>query len=234
MYHGNISVEKNHKLIEDTLKLVCDKLNEAEVDYYVVGALSAFISTKTPLFRYHSDIDFLVAEKDIEKIRETLGNTDYEFQDNRLNNKKSVSESFAHTRGEHEVIANHKKNEFHLGFFLFQREQDDSMTIREYFMSEQKVPMIVERNYPKELVNLEYTKDEVKFAGTKFRVSTPESVYAKKTYTKNAKDLLDIQALKDKIDIAKVEEAKKYRTSTRIVEALPRAYKTVAKEVLER
>lgn len=77
------------------------------------------------------------------------------------------------------------------------------MTIREYFISEQKMPMIVWRSYLKELVNLEYTKDEVEFAGTKFRVSTPENVYAKKAYTKIAKDLLDIQVLKDKIDIAK-------------------------------
>lgn len=43
---GNISVEENHQLIEDSLKSICDKLNELGVDYYLVGALSTFIGTR--------------------------------------------------------------------------------------------------------------------------------------------------------------------------------------------
>lgn len=164
----------------------------------------------------------MVAEKDIEKVREALAGTDYEFSDDRFNNQKKFVEEVGHTQGEHEVIANHKENEFHLGFFLFRREPDQSMTIREYFMQEkengEKVPMVLERNYPKELVDLEYTSEETEFAGTKFRTSTPESVYAKKMYTGHDKDLLDIEALKDKVDERKIEEAKKYETTLRVVE----------------
>lgn len=43
---GNISIEENHQLISDTLKPLCDRLNELGVDYYVVGALSTFIGTR--------------------------------------------------------------------------------------------------------------------------------------------------------------------------------------------
>ena len=43
---GNISIEENHQLISDTLKPLCDKLNDVGVDYYVVGALSTFIGTR--------------------------------------------------------------------------------------------------------------------------------------------------------------------------------------------
>lgn len=46
---GNISIEENHKLISDTLKPLCDKLNELGVDYYVVGALSTFIETRNTI-----------------------------------------------------------------------------------------------------------------------------------------------------------------------------------------
>ena len=46
---GNISVEENHQLIEDSLKLICDKLNELGVDYYLVGALSTFIGTRNTI-----------------------------------------------------------------------------------------------------------------------------------------------------------------------------------------
>lgn len=186
----------------------------------------------TQLFRYHDDIDFMIAEKDIEKVREALKETDYNFFDNRFDNQKSLSEKVGHTQGEHEVIANHKQNEFHLGFFLFRREQDQSMTIREYFMQEkengEKVPMVLERNCPKELVDLEYTVEATEFAGTRFKTSTPESVYAKKIYTKNKKDMLDIEALKDKVDKKKIEEARKYKTTLKIVEAIPE--KTVVAE----
>ena len=95
----------------------------------------------------------MVAEKDIEKVREALAGTDYEFSDDRFDNKKRLTEGVGHTQGEHEVIANHKENEFHLGFFLFRRETDQSITIREYFMQErengERVPMVLKRNCPK-------------------------------------------------------------------------------------
>ncbi len=210
---GAISVEENHKLIEDTLRIVCDRLNKLGVDYYLVGALSAFIATETPLFRYHEDIDFLVAEKDIEKVREALDGTDYIFEDNRLNNKKIFKEELNYTQGEHEVIANHKDNEFHLGFFLFRREKDKTLIIREYFMQENKkgerVPKVLEKIYSPEFVELEYTEKETQFAGTKFRTATPECVYVKKMYTKNPKDLSDIEVLDSKIDKEKLEKRKK-------------------------
>lgn len=43
---GNISVEENHQLIKDSLKVICDKLNDIGVDYYLVGVLSTFIGTR--------------------------------------------------------------------------------------------------------------------------------------------------------------------------------------------
>lgn len=46
----------------------------------------------TPLFRYHGDIDFMVAEKDIEKVREALADTDYKFSDDRFNNQKRLAQ----------------------------------------------------------------------------------------------------------------------------------------------
>ena len=176
------------------------------------------------MFRYHGDIDFMVAEKDIEKVREALEGTDYDFSDDRFDNKKRFTEGVGHTQGEHEVIANHKDNEFHLGFFLFRREPDQTMTIREYFMQDredgQRVPMVLERHYPKELVNLEYSSEEIDFEGTRFRTSTPESVYAKKMHTRNEKDMLDIAALKDKVDHGKIAESKRYKITLKVVEAV--------------
>lgn len=218
---GDISIEENHSLIERTLKATCDKLNELGVDYYVVGALSTFIKTGTPLFRYHGDIDFMVSEADLPKVQQALAESEYTFSDDRLNNKKRYSPEVGHTQGEHEVIANHKENEFHLGFFLFRREEDKSITVREYFTDEEngvKRPRILERNIPPELAALEYSEEPTEFAGTSFRASTPESVLAKKLYTRHPKDRLDINALEGKVDPEKMEMLKKYKSTTRVVE----------------
>ena len=219
---GNIPIEENHQLISDTLKPVCDKLNELGADYYVVGALSTFIGTQTPLFRYHGDIDFMIAEKDIPKVEEALKDSEYNFSDDRLNNQKRLTPGVGHTQGEHEVIANHKENEFHLGFFLFRREQDNSITVREYFMEEnengEKVPKILERHEPAELVALEYSEELTDFAGTQFRTSTPESVYAKKMSTKHLKDMLDLEALRDKVDFDKIKEMEQYDSTLQVVD----------------
>ena len=218
---GNISIEENHALIERTLKATCDKLNELGVDYYVVGALSTFIKTGTPLFRYHGDLDFMVSEADLPKVQQALAESEYTFSDDRLNNKKRYSENVGHTQGEHEVIANHKENEFHLGFFLFRREPDESITVREYFMQEEngvRRPKILERHIPAELAKLEYSEEPTEFAGTSFRASTPESVLSKKLYTRHSKDMLDIKALEGKVDPEKMEELKRYRSTTKVVE----------------
>ena len=215
---GNISIEENHSLINSTISSVCSKLNELSIDYYLVGALSAFIGTGVPLFRYHGDLDFMIAEKDIDKVKEALKDSDYVFEDNRLTTDKTYDPKVGHTQGEHEVIANHKDNEFHLGFFLFDRQRDGSININEYYKGRKDgkdVPMVLKRHLPKELVELEYTTESTEYAGTSFRTSTPESIYSKKSYTAKGKDLLDIEALEGNIDFEKIEEAKKIRTNTR-------------------
>ena len=209
---GDIGVKENHELIDRTLVEVCNKLNALRVDYYVVGALSSFIGTNTPLFRYHGDIDFMVAEEDLDKVRAALQGTDYVFEDNRLNNSKTRLPGSNHTSGEHEVIANHKDNEFHLGFFLFKRNPDNSLDIREYYM-ENGEPQVLIRHMPRELVELEYTNKTTEYHGTRFRTSTPESVIAKKESTRHGKDLLDIEVLKDKVDHSKMEQARQYQTT---------------------
>lgn len=81
----------------------------------------------------------------------------------------------------------------------------------------EKVPMVLERHCPKELVDLEYMQEETEYAGTRFRTSTPESVYTKKMSTRHPKDMLDIEALENKIDHSKITEMSKYHTTLKIV-----------------
>lgn len=83
-----------------------------------------------------------------------------------------------------------------------------------------RVPMVLERNYPKELVELEYAEQETELAGTRLRTSTLESAYVKKMYNRHEKDMLDIGVLKDKVDYAKLIELEKYKTTLKVEELI--------------
>ena len=82
----------------------------------------------------------------------------------------------------------------------------------------EKVPKVLERHEPAELVALEYSEDLTTFAGTQFRTSTPESVYAKKMSTKHPKDILDLEALRNKVDFNKIKEMEQYHSTLQIVD----------------
>ncbi|MBQ7667936.1 MAG: hypothetical protein IJS47_01240 [Clostridia bacterium] len=203
---GDMSLEDNHALVNCTLKTLCDKLNMLGVDYYLGGAVSAFIATGVPLFRYHGDLDFNVAEKDIDKVREALEGTDFVFEDNRLTTKRTYDHENG-MQGEHEVIARHKANEFHLGFIVFDRHEDGSINIKEYYKERKDgkdVLMTLVRHLPKEAVELEFSADSVEYFGTSVRTLTPEYIYYLKSFIDRQKDNLDMEILTDKIDHEKI------------------------------
>lgn len=209
---GNMSLEENHNLVKSSLKMLCDKLNEKEIDYYVVGALPCFIATGTELFRYHDDIDIMVNEEDIQKVEESLENTDYQFSDMRFDSPKTFDSREQRPAGNHEVVANNKKNEFHIGFFCFRREQDNSIIAREYYTDYEqgtKVSKVMERPSTPELTSLQYNEIPIIYNGTQFKTGSLESVYNIKKYTQRPKDQTDVKVIEPFVDKNKVETLKK-------------------------
>ena len=155
----------------------------------------------------------MIAEKDINKIKELLKDSDYVFEDNRLTVSRTYDPNLA-IQGDHEVLANHKENEFHLGFFLFDRLSDGSINSKEYYRGRKDgkdVPMVVIKHLPKELVDLEFTTNGIEYAGTRFRIRTPESLYAMKVHSTRPKDIIDVKALEDRIDFEKVKRLESMR-----------------------
>ena len=126
---GNMSLDENHKLINDELVRFTTLLNQAEIDYYIVGALPCFLKTGQQLFRYHDDIDIMVNEEDIPKLAEIIQSTGYKFHDDRFPSLERLKE-MEQNKPPHTVLAQNPNNEFHLGFFTFRREQDNSVTMR--------------------------------------------------------------------------------------------------------
>ena len=197
-----MSIKNNHKLIESSIKQICDLFNKNNIDYYVVGALALYLKSGK-LKRYHDDIDFMVCENDLPKIQNILKNTDFCFCDNRLTNAKTLSADGGHTQGEHEVIAWHKTSEFHLGFFLFEK-QNCCITNVSYFSeikNNKKQIFVLKNKHTKQKSEFVYGDYFVQVFGTKFRTTLLEEIYLIKSSTKDF-----LNRFKDQIDVDYFEQ----------------------------
>ena len=204
---GNMSLEQNHQLVESTIIDLCNRLNALGIDYYLVGALPCYIASETPLVRYHDDIDIMLNEDDIDNVALALQGTDYDFQDKRFNNEKYFDSTEKRVRGEHELVAQNRNNEFHLGFFPFVRGKEGEINSRGYFQTNENgenVTMICERPSTLEQTQLSYDERPIQYRGTSFRMGSLESVYNIKNHTKN-----DLGREKDGYDVAMLERSGK-------------------------
>ena len=209
---GNMSLDENHKLINEELVRFTTLLNQAEIDYYIVGALPCFLKTGQQLFRYHDDIDIMVNEEDIPKLAEIIQSTGYIFHDDRFPSLERLKE-MEQNKPPHTVLAQNQNNEFHLGFFTFRREQDNSITMREYSHRVENGTVVVdvlERQSDPIGTMLRYDDNPTEYMGTTFRTSTVESVFSLKEYTRRPKDVTDNEHLKPFIDEKKLSALKQH------------------------
>lgn len=209
---GNMPLEENHKLVNESIVRFTTLFNKYGIDYYIVGALPCFLKTGQPLFRYHDDIDIMINEEDIPKVAEIIELSGYEFHDDRIPSLERYQEMMQN-KPPHTVLAQNPNNEFHLGFFTFRREPDNSITMREYSHRLEDGEVIVdvlERQSTPIGTELRYDETPTEYMGTTFKTSTIESVYSLKEYTRRPKDITDIQKLAPYIDKQKLEQLKQH------------------------
>lgn len=209
---GNMSLEENHKLVNESIVRFTTLFNQYGIDYYIVGALPCFLKTGQQLFRYHDDIDIMINEEDIPKVAEIIELSGYEFHDDRFPSLERYQE-MEQNKPPHTVLAQNPNNEFHLGFFTFRREQDNSITMREYSHHVEDGAVVVdvlERQSDPIGTELRYDEKPTEYMGTSFRTSTIESVYALKGYTRRPKDITDMKKIEPFIDKEKFEALKQH------------------------
>jgi hypothetical protein len=204
---GNMALEENHKLINESLENYMTLFNEAGIDYYIVGALPCFIKTGIPLFRYHDDIDIMINEEHIDTARELMELCGYKFYDDRNPTMERFNE-IQSNKPPHTVLAQNPENEFHLGFFCFRREKDNSITMREYshhIENGKVVTDVLERKSTPEGTKLRYDDTPTEYLNTSFKTCTVENVYHLKSITKRPKDITDMKKLEPFIDKEKLD-----------------------------
>jgi hypothetical protein len=192
---GDIMLE-SVKFVDEVIKFIAEKFNSNNINYYIVGAIGGYIDAKVPLKRNHDDLDIMIEEKDIEKVKEIFNNTEYVFYDNRYDNNKVLNDN-GYTDGDHEVYAQYKNDSFHIGFFLF-RIDNDKYTIIEYFKDGNKCKRL-ERSLPIEIFEYQYN-DEGVYNGVPVKVARKELIYKNKKVMNRDKDIFDVKSLEKSID----------------------------------
>jgi len=209
---GNMSLEENHKLVDEELVKFTELFNKNGIDYYIVGALPCFIKTGQPLFRYHDDIDIMVNEEDIPRVASIIESSGYKFQDDRFPTLQRYKEMEVEAPP-HTVLAQHPDNEFHLGFFTFRREPNKSITMREYshrIENDEVVVDVLERKSDPIGTSLRYDETPTGYKDTEFRTCSIESTYSLKNYTKRPKDITDMKKLEPYVDQTKLSQIKEH------------------------
>lgn len=190
------------KNVDKALMYICPRLNALGVNYYIVGAVGAYLRLGIDSERAHDDLDILVEEKSVNLLEKVFKNSEYVFCDNRFCSDKTLNEK-NYTDGEHEVIAKAKDGNFHIGFFLFSKS-DKQYTITEYFRDGDR-QLKLERTLPIKYFECQYDDEPIRYNGTEFKAATPECIYRNKLGMGRKKDKYDCDMLREFLNLERLE-----------------------------
>lgn len=189
--------------MENILLDVAKRLNAAGIDYYIVGAVGAYLEAGIPFPREHDDLDIFINEADVPKLAEVFQGTNFDFCDHRGTSAKTLNTA-GYTDGEHEVIAKYRGTDFHIGFFLFRRNEE-IYTVIEYYR-DGNTQKKLERTLPIRYFDLQYNTKPILFHGVPMKTVRKETIYKNKTVMERKKDQFDREQLAPKVDAQIIEQ----------------------------
>lgn len=212
-------VRDNHEIIYGRLEQLVRLLNKNGVDYQLAGALCGYLKYGEESDRCHDDIDINLNEQDIGKFQRICESIGLNFEDNRLSSPRVLKNGIP--SGEHEVISRDPDSDFHIGVFPFERLEDGTVISKGYYHDEQGDSCCREEIYSPELASELFGHEEIDFRGTPVTITPPEYIYMLKNYTRNQKDMHDIEFLENKIDKDKVAKIQKLSREGKVVQNVP-------------
>ncbi len=204
----------NDEFLLEQLSFICNRLNDAKIDYYVVGALGGYIDCNLEITRKHDDIDIMILESDIDKLQDILKNSDYIFLDNRKHSNKFLNNKGFTEGDEHEVYAQYKYNDFHIGFFMYSRT-NESYSIIEYFKEDGNQKKLI-RILPIRYFEYQYDSNYKTYKEIKLKTVRVECIYNNKKNMDREKDKYDNSIFENYIDnsiIKNMSGKSKYRVT---------------------
>lgn len=213
------NVRKNHEEIYRRLEEVTKLLNEAGIDYQLAGALCGYLKYGEESDRCHDDLDFNVNEEDIEKLRGICTSMGLTFEDNRLTSPRELKNGIP--SGEHEIIARDPESEFHIGVFPFQRLENGSVISKGYYHDEDGDSCVREEIYSPDAASEIFGHEEIEYNGIPIVITPPEYIYNLKNYTRNQKDIHDLEFLEERIDRDRLTRINSALDEGKVVQHVP-------------
>lgn len=182
--HQNTSLRENHELVIETF----DKLNgliENNFDCFYTGGLMGYIATNQRLERFHGDLDLFINENELLELKKVVDeSSEFTF--------KSSLKKKGKTGHEFEIVCKNKP--MSIGLFLFEREFDDSVTLKSYYYENDKL-LVQERHYDKDYTKIAFPKVPRTYHNHCYQMMRLEAIYNSKKRGR----------IKDKYDAKKIE-----------------------------
>ena len=216
---NEMTMEENHKFVKKTVRNYCDLFNRNGIDYYLVGAVPCYLKLELPFERFHEDIDFMINEEDVEKVKLLFEDTDYDFIDNRFPTADEYKEA-VENKNTSVLMAKNRNTNFHIDFYPFYREKDNGITLKEYnhrMLGDSLNTYIILRFYDPVGTELRYSNDVCVCNGIKCKMSSIENIYDLKSYTRRPKDLVDMDKFETAIDKNKLKEIRRHTNRKDII-----------------
>ena len=201
----NVPLSENHKAVLEAF----DKFNELiddSFEYYYTGGMMGYLATGHQLVRYHSDLDILINEADLERLKKLVEKSeDFKFVSH-LDKKSNIG---------HEYFIVYKGNPVDIGLFLFERKNDGSIIRKSYYYKDKEL-LVDEEYLDPEYVSLSYTGETYTHNGIPYKMMSLESVYEAKKDAR-AKDQYDAKVIEDSVDmeiVERISNARKRNTFT--------------------
>ncbi len=188
-----MSLDENHRLVIETF----DRFNElisGKFDCYYTGGLMGYLATNHKLERYHGDLDLFINEQQLALLKELVdSSSDFEFVSN-----MDYKEEHGH---EYMIVC--KGTPMSIGLFLFERQDDNSITTKEYYYEGEDTNrqlFVDEHHYSKSYTDMSFSNLVRYHNGISYRMMSLESIYNAK---KNArpKDRHDAEVIKNNVDM---------------------------------
>lgn len=164
---GQQTIEDNHKTATSALISLAKLLNENGIKYHIVGAVPCYLQVYEQLIRYHDDIDIIVDDKDIDKIvalaKKSPLFSEFTIKDKRKHSSEillgydEMGKPITQNHNPHQAMFQHKKSEFHIGFFQYEKKKDGKLYMKSYYMDEKtKKPVVY---YPYSLTEEDFESE---------------------------------------------------------------------------
>lgn len=193
MEYPSMPLSENHKLIIEAFDSF-NKLINGKFDCYYTGGLMCYIATNRKLERYHGDLDLLINEQQLVDLKALVDSSDnFEFISNMEH--KEVSG--------HEYKIVYKDTMMSIGLFLFERQADNSITTKEYYIEHKdgnRQIFVDEHHLSKNYTDMSYSNLIRYHNNYPYKMVSLERIYnAKKNL--RPKDSHDAETIKNDIDM---------------------------------